>query len=168
MRNELMIKALIGLIEMAKEVLDGEECDHEEGICFCDWTKRLLDAEKALETVRQADLAVSVAEQVAESGVEFVNEGSFFLVPQKDEISSGYNWELYCEDWSFVGYAPGHITAEAAAHSAKMWVDGRKFGFDQGKQSGVDSMRRGLLKLLDFDGAVLRTLDEYGVARPII
>jgi len=78
-----------------------------------------------------------------------------------------YGWAVYnFSDWDLICTAPGHLTAEAAGYAATMWLKGRDTGYEQGEESGADSVRRGMLKLLGFDKATVKVLDDYGVARP--
>ncbi|KKL52253.1 hypothetical protein LCGC14_2287360 [marine sediment metagenome] len=46
-----LCKALEKLIQEVNGFMEGEECDHSVGICYCDTLVNLVEAEKALSKV---------------------------------------------------------------------------------------------------------------------
>jgi len=107
------------------------------------------------------------AEQCASAGIARIEDEANELAIVPDNLPGGYGWAVYnFSDWDLICTAPGHLTAEAAGYAATMWRKGRDTGYEQGEESGADSVRRGMLKLLGFDKATVKVLDDYGVARP--
>jgi hypothetical protein len=90
------------------------------------------------------------AEQCASAGIARIEDEANELAIVPDNLPGGYGWAVYnFSDWDLICTAPGRDT-----------------GYEQGEESGADSVRRGMLKLLGFDKATVKVLDDYGVARP--
>ena len=170
--NERLVDALEEALKEMKQAGEGEKCDHDVNICFCELRDRIAMAEDALYDVKKAasDERKVTAEDFARGGVEFVEDGDYFLKPEKNH-NGEWEWVIYGDDWERIGNAPGKYSASAVGYAAFLWGKGFDDGYKRGQSLGANNAKRQIRNALGidnsgFDHRVLKVLDDYGVARP--
>lgn len=169
--NQRLIDALEEALKEMKQTLEGEKCDHAVNICFCELRDRIAMAEDALYEARNAarNERMVTAEDFAMGGVEFVEDGDYYLKPEKNRDGE-WEWVIYGEDWERIGNAPGKYSASAVGYAAFMWGKGFDDGYKYGQSIGSNNAKRQIRNALGidtsgFDHRVLKVLDDYGVGR---
>jgi hypothetical protein len=169
--NKRLIDALEEALKEMKQTLEAKKCDHDVNICFCELRNRIAMAKDTLYEAK--DVAYNerkvTAEDFARGGVEFVEDGDYFLKPEQTHDGE-WKWGICGDDWEKVGNAPGKYSASAVGYAAFMWSKGHDDGYMHGLSVDADSAKREIRKALGIDNNgfvsdVVRVLDDYGMER---